>query len=90
MRGAPPLYDAAHYALHDRSFAQPTLPSLLEGYGDVSPLPSDHEMQIAMLALLIGVRVLERVADRPVPEYQRSLRMGMREMIRRLLSREPG
>jgi Ser/Thr protein kinase RdoA (MazF antagonist) len=87
MRGAPPLYDVAQYALHDRSFAQPTLPSLLHGYTDVLPLPSDYEMQIAMLALLIGVRVLNLVADRPMPEYQRSLRVGIREMTKRLLSR---
>jgi aminoglycoside phosphotransferase (APT) family kinase protein len=86
VRGAPPLYDLAHYALHDHSFARPTLPSLLEGYADVVPLPGDHETQIALLALLIGVRVLALVADRPVPEYQRSLLVGMREMTRRLLS----
>ncbi|HEV8564199.1 MAG TPA: phosphotransferase [Actinomycetota bacterium] len=86
MRGAPPLYDAAHYALHDRSFSRPTLPSLMQGYTDVLPLPSDHETQIAMLALLIGIRVLARVADRPLPEYQRSLRAGIHAMTNRLLS----
>jgi aminoglycoside phosphotransferase (APT) family kinase protein len=85
IRGAPPLYDLAHYALHD-SFARPTLPSLVEGYADVVPLPGDQETQIALLALLIGVRVLALVADRPVPEYQRSLLVGMREITRRLLS----
>jgi Ser/Thr protein kinase RdoA (MazF antagonist) len=86
IRGAPPLYDLAHYALHDQSFARPTLPSLLEGYADVVPLPGDHETQIALLGLLIGVRVLALVADRPVPEYQRSLLEGIREMTRRLLT----
>lgn len=85
MRGAPPLYDAAHYPLHDRPFARPTSPSLLEGYADVLPLPDDLETQIAILALLIGVRVLALVADRPVPEYQRSLRDGIREAAKRLL-----
>jgi Ser/Thr protein kinase RdoA (MazF antagonist) len=87
MRGAPPLYDAAHYALHDRSFARPTLPSLLEGYADSSPFADDHETQICLLALLIGVRVLARVAARPLPEYQRSLREGILEMIKKLSSR---
>jgi Ser/Thr protein kinase RdoA (MazF antagonist) len=87
IRGAPPLYDAAHYALHDGSFARPTLPSLLEGYGDVLPLPGDHEARIAVLALLIGVRVLALVADRPVPEYQGSLRAAIRRMVQTLLSR---
>lgn len=82
MRGAPPLYDVGHYALHDRSFAQPTLPSLQHGYAEVLPLPSDHETQIAMLALLIGVRMLALVVDRPMPEYQRSLRVGISEMTR--------
>jgi Ser/Thr protein kinase RdoA (MazF antagonist) len=87
IRGAPPLYDVAHYALHDRSFTQPTLPSLLRGYADVLPLPDDYELQIAVLALLIGVRVLALVVDRPMPAYQRSLRVGIREMTKRLLSR---
>jgi aminoglycoside phosphotransferase (APT) family kinase protein len=86
MRGAPPLYDAAHYALHDPSFEQPTLPSLLEGYAEVAPLPDDHEMQIGLLALLIGVRTLARVSDRPMPEYQHRLGTGIRGMTKTVLS----
>lgn len=77
IRGAPPLYDAAHYALHDHSFGRPTLPWLLEGYADEAPLPEDNETRIHLLALLIGVRVLARVAGRPEPAYQRSLREGV-------------
>jgi Ser/Thr protein kinase RdoA (MazF antagonist) len=86
MRGAPPLYDAAHYALHDHSFGRPTLPSLLEGYADVAPLPEDHETRIHLLALLIGVRVMARVAGRPEPAYQCSLREGVFHALRSLPS----
>jgi hypothetical protein len=77
IRGASPLYDAAHYTLHDRSFGSPTLPWLLEGCADVVPLPNHHETRIALLALLIGVRILAIVADRPEPAYQQSLREGV-------------
>ena len=86
IRGAPPLYDAAHYALHDHSFGPPTLPSLLEGYVDVAPLPVDLDTRIAFLALLIGVRVLAQVAGRPEPAYRRMLREGVLEATEHLSS----
>jgi Ser/Thr protein kinase RdoA (MazF antagonist) len=86
IRGAPPLYDAAHYALHDHSFGRPTLPWLLEGYADEAPLPEDNETRIHLLTLLIGVRVLARVAGRPEPAYQRSLREGVLRALKSLPS----
>lgn len=85
IRGAPRLYDAAHYALHDRS-SRPTLPSLVAGYAEVAPLPDDHEERIAMLSLLIGIRVLAIVAGRPEPAYQRSLRERVLEVTKSLPS----
>jgi aminoglycoside phosphotransferase (APT) family kinase protein len=84
IRGAPPMYDVAHYALHDQAFAHKTLPSLLEGYADAAALPSDHQVRIPLLALLIGVRVLTLVADRPLLAYRRSLQFGIHEMVEQL------
>lgn len=75
IRGAHRLYDLGHFNLHDgETLPQVLLPALLEGYREVLPLPPDHERQINVLSVLIGVRALARNVRRQPPNaYQRHL-----------------
>lgn len=55
------------------------LPSLLEGYGEVFPLPPEYEQRINMLSMLIGVRALALNIRRMPPDaYQRHLTAALR------------
>ncbi len=61
MRGADPLYDLAHFKLHDgETLVAGLLAPLIEGYADVYPLPDDYSARLSLLALLIGIRALAR------------------------------
>jgi aminoglycoside phosphotransferase (APT) family kinase protein len=83
IRGAHRLYDLGHFYLHDgETLPHLLLSALLEGYGEVFPLPSDHERQIALVGLLIGVRALARnVRRRPPNAYQRHLSAAIQRAV---------
>jgi hypothetical protein len=57
------------------------LPHLLRGYGEVSPLPPDHEPRIRLWSLLIGVRALVRSVNRPRAAYQDHLAHAIRSSL---------
>jgi Ser/Thr protein kinase RdoA (MazF antagonist) len=82
MRGAPGLYDAAHYALHRGQLEVETLPSLLEGYGQIADLPPEPERHIALLGTLIGLQLLDLTANRDQHAYRQTLRDGLRRLSR--------
>jgi aminoglycoside phosphotransferase (APT) family kinase protein len=87
IRGADPLYDLGHFALHDgEHIPYRVLPSLLAGYGEVTPLPPDAEPRIRLWSLLIGVRALARSVTRP----QRAYYVHLRRAIRRTLAELAG
>jgi aminoglycoside phosphotransferase (APT) family kinase protein len=71
IRGAPPLYDVAHWAL----YAPPD--HLLAGYAQVAPLPGDHERIVARLSIEIGNDILGRIAGRGNKSYESVLRVGI-------------
>jgi len=83
IRGADPLYDLGHVALHDgETIPEPALPHLLTGYGEAAPLPADHELRIRFWSLLIGVRALARRAGRPWSADQAHLAGAIRAILR--------
>ena len=83
IRGADRLYDLGHVAVHDgEAVPAPLLPHLLEGYGDVTPLPPDQERRIHLAGLLIGVRALARSTDRPPAAHQHHLTQAIRRSLR--------
>ena len=71
IRGAPPLYDAAHWAL------QGPLEPLLAGYAEIATLPDGHEQIIARLSIEIGNHMLRRIARRGNVGYERVLHAGI-------------
>ncbi len=82
IRGADPLYDLGHFALHDgETIPYPVLPHLLTDYGEVARLPPDHEPRIRLWSLLIGVRALARSAKRPRAAYQDHLARAIRNSL---------
>ncbi len=61
IRGADPSYDLGHVRMHDgETIPLPLLPSLLEGYGQVAPLPADGMERIRLDCLLIATKTLAR------------------------------
>lgn len=82
IRGADPLYDLGHFALHDGEFlSYRALPALLAGYDDVTPLPADALPRIRLWSLLIGVRALARQLDRPASAYRDHLLRTIRSIL---------
>jgi aminoglycoside phosphotransferase (APT) family kinase protein len=82
IRGADPIYDLGHFALHDgETIPYPVLPHLLTGYGEVAPLPPDHEPQIRLWSLFIGIRALARSVNRPRTAYQDHLARAIRSSL---------
>jgi aminoglycoside phosphotransferase (APT) family kinase protein len=71
IRGAPPLYDVAHWALQSPPDA------LLAGYAQVVPLPDGHERVVAALSIEIGHAMLGRIAGRGNDRYERVLLTGI-------------
>jgi aminoglycoside phosphotransferase (APT) family kinase protein len=72
IRGTGRYYDLGHFRLHDGEIAPyEALPFLLAGYQEAAPLPHDHESQIALVSLLVGVRFmardLQRLMARKIP-----------------------
>ena len=64
IRGAPPLYDVAHFALHERQLPEPSLAALVEGYRRRGAVPPNHHQLIDLLAVLIGLGRLGDVLGR--------------------------
>ena len=59
MRGADPYFDLGHFLLHDGETRPVRLfSSFLDGYCQVSPLPSGHLEAIRTSAILLGLRQL--------------------------------
>jgi len=88
IRGAHPLYDLGHFLLHERELTErPVLRFLLEGYGDVSPLPDDHGEAIRTLSLLVAVPALARRLERPPSAYRRFLVAAIRRSVQSETSR---
>jgi aminoglycoside phosphotransferase (APT) family kinase protein len=82
IRGADPLYDLGHFALHDGEIIPDSLlPHLLAGYHQVTRLVPDHEYRIRLGSLLIGVRALARSAARPRSAYQNHLVRAVRHAV---------
>lgn len=71
IRGAPALYDVAHWAL------QTPPDHLLTGYAEVAPLPADHRQVIARLSIEIGNDILRRIAGRGNAYHERVLQAGI-------------
>lgn len=65
IKGTGPYYDLGHFSFHDgETLPSTVLPSLLEGYQEITPLSSDAERRIATASLLIGVGFLARTHHR--------------------------
>ena len=85
IRGADDCYDLGHYALHDgQTLPGPTLPYLLEGYAEVTPLPMNHAWRIALWSVLIGVSRFARGVDLPPTPYQDYLIGAVRRSLAEL------
>jgi aminoglycoside phosphotransferase (APT) family kinase protein len=83
MRGTDPLYDLAHFNLHDGGLLPPgLLPPLLEGYAAAHVLPADYAALLELLALLIGIRALaRRLGKHGCDETARHLARAIRAAI---------
>ena len=82
IRGADTLYDLGHVALHDgERLTTPLLPDLVAGFGGVIALPEDHAARIRRWSIIIGVRALARVADRPAERYRDHLVRAIRAAL---------
>jgi aminoglycoside phosphotransferase (APT) family kinase protein len=80
IRGAAPLYDLGHFRLHDgEHIPQSLLSHLLDGYGEVTPLPPDHDRALRFISLLIGIRALARSRRHGPSEYARYLTDRVRQ-----------
>jgi Ser/Thr protein kinase RdoA (MazF antagonist) len=90
MRGAPPLYDAGHFAVHDDGPHAPLLPALLAGTQDVAPLPGDADARIALVGLLLGVDLVERFAARGRPELVARFGAAVARLADALAAAGPG
>jgi Ser/Thr protein kinase RdoA (MazF antagonist) len=76
-RGAPPLYDVGHWAVHQAQLGIETVPSLMAGYASVHRPPDDWELRVPVLGVLIGVLLLRLTVNRALPDYRRSLAAGI-------------
>lgn len=82
LRGAEPLYDLAHFCLHDgETLPARLLPDLLAGYSEVTLLPAGVDMRLRALALRIALRALGARGDRPLDGYGRWLLGRARELL---------
>jgi Ser/Thr protein kinase RdoA (MazF antagonist) len=82
IRGTDRWYDLGHFALHDGEHVPlKLLPLLLAGYGEVTALPPDHMARIRFWALLVGVRTLARIADRPRTAYHDFLAGSVTQLL---------
>jgi Ser/Thr protein kinase RdoA (MazF antagonist) len=84
MRGAPPLFDAGHFAAHAAQLEVPTLSSLLEGYAEHAELPDQHETVVPLLGLLVALRQLDVVAGRGLRGYEALLRSAVERLTAQL------
>jgi aminoglycoside phosphotransferase (APT) family kinase protein len=88
IRGANRLYDLGHFHMRDGEYLPHLLlPTLLSGYAEVTPLPSNYEQNIPFISILINVRALARsLQKRPMNQYTLHQLEVLREDIVRLHS----
>jgi Ser/Thr protein kinase RdoA (MazF antagonist) len=84
IRGTDRFYDLGHFALHAGGGGPDALRHLLASYAEVSPLPPDAMARIRLWSLLIGVRRLAIIRDRPAEAYRRTLLAGVRHALTEL------
>jgi hypothetical protein len=71
IRGTGRYYDLGHFGFHDgETLPVVALPYLLEGYREVTSLPSDADRRIALASLLIGVHFLARTHARLADKHR--------------------
>lgn len=88
LRGADALYDLGHLWLHEGEQGRPRLfPYILDGYGEVTPLPTDAMEQIRIRSLAIGIRALAIQLGRPPSTYRGWLTERLAHLVR---PRKPG
>lgn len=87
IRGANRWYDLAHFHIRDgEHLPYRLLPTLLEGYHEVSPLPTNHEEHLRFTSLFINIRALSRALQkRPPNRYTQHQLERLREDIAALL-----
>lgn len=86
MQGSSPMYDLGHFKLHDgQRFAG--YEALTAGYGEVTPLTPDDQLEISLWALWIGVRRLAVAGRRPPGSYRQHLTKAVRQELDLLGSR---
>ena len=72
IRGTGPYYDLGHFRFHDGELlTTKALPYLVEGYQEITPLPSDADQRIALASLLIGVHFFARTHSRLAKHHYR-------------------
>lgn len=82
IRGTDSFYDLGHFNLQDgETLPALLLPALLDGYREVTPLPTDHLARINVVSLVIGVRALARSLHRPAHSYQQFLAGALRRVL---------
>jgi len=69
IRGTDRWYDLGHFHLRDGELLPFRLEAaLVRSYGEIMPLPSDHEQRIRFTSLLINVRALARSLQKRPPD----------------------
>ncbi len=91
IRGADPLYDLAHFKLHDgETLPLGLLPHLVKGYAAGRPLPADYLERLSLLALLIAIHALaRRLRKRPFDAGARHFLAAIRKEIAFLRASPP-
>jgi aminoglycoside phosphotransferase len=82
IRGTGPYYDLGHFHFHDGELLTiRALPYMVEGYQEITPLPSAADRRIALASLLIGVHFFARTHTRlPKRNYRHAVAAIAREV----------
>jgi Ser/Thr protein kinase RdoA (MazF antagonist) len=80
VRGAPALYDVAHWAVHQAQVGIDIVPSIMAGYATEHSPPDDWEHRVRILGVLIGVLLLRLTVDRDLPVYRDVLAAGVKTL----------
>jgi Phosphotransferase enzyme family len=79
-RGAPPLYDVGHWAVHQAQLGIDVVPFLMAGYASEHRPPDDWEIRVRVIGVLIGVRLLRLTIDRDAVNYRHCLAVGVERL----------
>ncbi len=79
-RGAPPLYDVGHWAVHQAQLGMDVVPALMAGYAAEHLPPDDWEIRVRVLGVLIGVLLLRLTIARDVRSYRHRLALGVERL----------